>query len=93
VDDLTAFLAARLAEAWSAARDRELAAGLDESPETRMIDACRAILDLCATVISDDEGHEYWSDGWAGLTVAQRTMRQLAAVYSGHPDYRPEWKP
>lgn len=21
------------------------------------------------------------------------TMRQLAAVYSGHPDYQPEWKP
>ena len=24
---------------------------------------------------------------------ADRILRQLAAVWSGHPDYRPEWKP
>jgi hypothetical protein len=41
---LVAFLRARYAEEWAAARDRELAQGLDESPATRDVDAKRRIL-------------------------------------------------
>ncbi len=29
----------------------------------------------------------------AARMAAQRTLRILATVYRGHPDYRPEWKP
>jgi Family of unknown function (DUF6221) len=86
-DPLITFLAARLAEAWSAARDRELAAGLDESAETRMVDALRAIVNRCAEAIRDQG---IWGeDGQAAL--AEDVLRHLASVRNDHPDYRQEW--
>lgn len=89
---LTEFLAARLAEDWSAARDRELAAGLRESRGTRDVDAKRAILALCVRVIEEDADEagnpRGYSDGWSGLRVVQDTLRQMGAVYSDHPDYQ-----
>ncbi len=100
MDDLIAFLAARLAEAWSAARDRELAAGLDESAGTRMIDAFRAILDrhmphetafggpACDWCSEDvDDRPQLAKERWPCPDVLS-----LAAVWSGHPDYRQEWE-
>jgi hypothetical protein len=65
----------------------------DAQTELREIEAEREILSLCAQVISDDAGHEFYSDGWAGLTVAWRVISHLAAIWSDHPDYRQEWKP
>ena len=54
-----------------------------------------AILDLCMRVADDDEDHEsYYSDGWAGLTVARRVLRLIAGAYKHRPGYREEdWKP
>lgn len=80
------FLAARYAEDWSAARDRELAAGLDESRETRDIDAKRAIL----AMLADDEAA--LDRGYTELTRGSQlallgVVRHLTAVYSDHPDY------
>ena len=52
----------------------------------------RAIVELCARVIEEDSD-EYWSDGpWDALTVVQRILRDMAAIWSDHPDYRQEWK-
>jgi Family of unknown function (DUF6221) len=109
VDDLTAFVAARLGEREAAARElladnasaRAASGGAvlwdqldaDARTELREAESMRAILKLCAEVIGDDAGHEYYSDGWAGLTVARRTAAHLAAIWSDHPGYRQEWKP
>jgi uncharacterized protein DUF6221 len=43
---------------------------------------------LCLVCITDREGYEeLWeADKWPCLP-----LRALAAVYSNHPDYRPEW--
>ena len=92
MDDLTAFVAARLGEREHFAKIARLAQKHREQL-LREVEADRKLLSLCVQVISDDAGHEFYSDGWSGLTVAQRTVRQLAAVYSGHPGYRQEWKP
>ena len=50
-----------------------------------------AILDMCAKVISDDEGHEYYSDGWAGLTVARHAIRYLLGAYKHRSGYDERW--
>jgi hypothetical protein len=75
--ELAGFLAARYAEDWGSARDRELAAGLDESRATRDIDAKREILLLCETETAET----------GGRPLALRIQRHLASVYSDHPDY------
>jgi hypothetical protein len=52
-----------------------------------------ALIDLCTRVISDDEGHEYYSDGWSGLAVARLTLSFLAAGYRHREGYREEdWR-
>ena len=81
-DLIMTFLAVRLAEAWAAARDRELATGLAESAETRMIDAMRKIL-----AAYQDSGEGSIVRDALGFAVAA-----FAAVWDDHPDYRPEWK-
>ena len=75
---LIAFLAARYAEEWAVARDRELASGLHESRETRDVDAKREILALY--------GHMGGADLWHVVHI-------LGTVYSNRPDYDPAWKP
>ncbi len=79
MSDLVSFLTARYAEDWGAARDRELAEGVDTSRATRDVDAKRAILAEIATL-------ESW-------TEQDSLLRILTAVYSDHPDYDPEWNP
>jgi hypothetical protein len=57
-------------------------------------EAKRRVVSLCARVVDDDEGHNYYSDGWAGLQVAVTTLRFLALPYSDRPGYRQEeWAP
>jgi hypothetical protein len=57
-------------------------------------EAKRRTVNLCARVVEDDEGHNYYSDGWAGLQVAVTTLRFLALTYSDRPGYRQEeWAP
>jgi hypothetical protein len=96
---VTEFLAARYAEDWSTARDRELAAGLDTSRETRDIDAKRAILALhpprkmdcwqvCTRCRPIDPEHPH--DSTTELWPCQ-TLRVLTAVYSDHPEFDKGW--
>lgn len=54
-------------------------------------DADLAIVDLCARVIREDEGQEYWSDGWAGLGVARVVLGGIAAAYRHRPGYGDHW--
>jgi hypothetical protein len=44
----------------------------------------------CRTCVTD---HEAYMDDDAPDTWPCATVRHLAAVWDGHPDYRPEWKP
>ena len=83
---LAAFLAARLAEAWSAARDAELTRNLDESPQTRTADAMREILGYC-------EGALRYPSNVPLANLARRVMGSLGAIWESHPDYREGWKP
>lgn len=50
-----------------------------------------AMLDICQRVIGEDEGHEYYSDGWSGLAVARIAIRFLAAAYRHHDGYAQFW--
>jgi hypothetical protein len=59
----------------------------DPARVLREIAAKRAILELFA--ISNEEGFG-GSEGW---TLVRDAVRQIAAVYSDHPDYREEWRP
>ena len=50
-----------------------------------------ALLDICERVIREDEGHEYYSDGWSGLAVARIALRFLAAGYRHREGYARFW--
>jgi Family of unknown function (DUF6221) len=90
MNDLVAFLAARLGEAEALAR-RAL---IWQPLALRMVEAGRAILaehaggypGYCA--VCHAGGFDWDPERWPCATV-----RALAAVYSDHPDYRDEWKP
>ena len=77
--ELVAFLAARYAEEWSAARDRELAVGADASRATRDVEAKRRILVFVASIPQPE--------------VSGPVLGWLAEVYIDHPGYHPEWTP
>ena len=87
-EGLVAFATVRLAEAWSAARDRELAFGLDESFETRAVDALRAIL-LEHADVHDCGDPRSWQFEYVGC----RDARAIAAIWDDHERYREDWKP
>jgi hypothetical protein len=76
---LIAFLSARYAEDWSAARDLELASGLNGSRGTRDVDGKRRILVFLGSIPLPE--------------VSGPVLGWLASVYSDHPDFDPEWKP
>lgn len=95
MDDLAAFAAARLDEA-------EPLAGTEL--DLRFIRAARAILaehahergrsyletpdgPVQGCVICGLDDGVVFHDGWC------KTVRHLAAIWDGHPGYRPEWKP
>jgi hypothetical protein len=79
VDDLIAFLAARLDEDEHFAKIARLAQKHREQM-LREVAFKRAIL-------------AQWEHSPAGSPVLTNVLYQLTAVYSDHPDYRPEWKP
>jgi hypothetical protein len=118
MDDLVAFLAARLDEDEAAARaalSQSAEEGTawwfdDVGPETprefhvarhdparvlREVEARREILNRYARGLAGDLPE--WKAGRelieAGLAILRAVLRDLAAVYSDHPDYRAEWKP
>lgn len=98
VDDLIAFLRARLAE------DEQLVLALDETAyngveSTAGADA-RAHLERAAAEVEAKrklielylmtyETSTLDSDAW---TVMKDAMRTLALPHAEHPDYRPEWR-
>jgi Family of unknown function (DUF6221) len=104
---LIAFLTARYAEDWTAARDREMAAGLDESRATRDVDTKREILDLYVSTLALVQKPLVLTEGpYAGKINArdyEQALRELAvlrpvilaqaSVYSDHADYDPGRKP
>ncbi len=96
IEDMTAFLAARLDEDEAAAetgRERDLR-------PLREVAAKRAIL---AEHFAEDRGESlpgadcgvcyYIGTPGSPAQWPCLTLRVLAAVYSDHPDYRQEWKP
>jgi hypothetical protein len=95
MDDLTAFITARLAE-----DERELAkdppAGLGyaslAAQTARDITAKRAILRRCEATM--DEPDQY-PNGLVSprAALARQVIANLAAIWSGHADYSEEWKP
>ena len=73
----------------------------DVSRLLREVEAKRAIVAIhalsesmgsysCPVCITDREGYP---EEWAGDDYPCPTLHHLAAVYSGHPDYQPEWAP
>ena len=58
----------------------------DPARALREVEAMREIL----TAYVKTEAGGYRGDGWIAFRFAVET---LAEVWSGHPDYRPEWKP
>jgi hypothetical protein len=92
VSALVAFLTARYAEEWAEARDRELAAGLNESRATREVEAKRAILRRCSAHMNEMDEYPNGLVSPRAL-LARQTLMDLAAVYSDHPDYDPDWRP
>jgi hypothetical protein len=70
-DDLVTFLAARYAEEYRAASDRDLAAGgLGESHATRDIDAKREILALHKLTVTKAEQARF--DSYTGAPIPER---------------------
>ncbi len=103
MDDLIAFLAARLGEDEALAKRGEevFATGWPDyqtfdSPE--LDDACK-YLDRFgpARVLREVEAKRavitQWEHSPAGSPVLTNALYRLAAAWSDHPGYRPEWKP
>jgi hypothetical protein len=98
-DEMVKFLAERYAEEWGAARDRELVAGLHESRETRDADAKRNRLALMGDAHAEMD--KLLADKHAGVADqamaigrargATVAVKYDVAIYSDHPDFKPEW--
>jgi Family of unknown function (DUF6221) len=90
VDDLIAFLTARLDEdERELVKDPPHGLGYANLPARmfREVEALRSIADEMARTVNGefiDEGER---------VVAADVLYGLAVIWSGHPGYRPEWKP
>lgn len=94
VDDLIAFVTARLDEREHFAKVARLAQK-HRDQMLREVGALRAIIAACAETLQGEESHDYLTEGGTGeeYDLARFTLRQLAAVWSDHPDCRPERGP
>lgn len=87
MSDLAAFLRARLDEDEQQATYRlkeptqYAAFEADPARVLRDVEAKRVILDR----------YERWDEGYGFQSALEIAVSVLAAVYSDHPDYRPEW--
>ena len=97
MDDLTAFLCARLDEdeTWSKdwtkrAESMGGSAHWMEGRVLREVGAKRAILASCEAVIAADEFQDVPGIK-SGVHLAWQILYSMAAVYSDHLDYRQEW--
>ncbi|MGZ4574770.1 MAG: DUF6221 family protein [Mycobacteriaceae bacterium] len=97
---ITEFLLARIAEQKAMVRDPRYIWSLDH-PE---IGAPEKVLAECEAKRQIVEGHAEnddpcaikdgdWPDAWGDEPWPCRTIRNLASIYAGHPDYREEWRP
>lgn len=99
--DLVAFLRARLNETeWAARAAKDAAtkrthyrAGMLASVdrELRDVEAKRAVVKAYVEVAENDVNELEYAHGWANALGF--AVRQLAATYADHPDYRDEWRP
>ena len=110
MDDLIAFLKARLEEdeagkreihearvcsgcsdGWDAGFDPDRCDCGHPARVLREVKALRAILAACDETLQGEDSHDYLTDGGSGeeYELARFVIRQLAAVWSDHP----EWKP
>jgi hypothetical protein len=96
VDDLIAFVTARLADderpVVTARMRREIAAkrAILAEHEPRRVGQSLIWCERCHRPIRDAREDE---DQCGPFDWPCPTLRALTAVWSGHPDYRPEWKP
>lgn len=84
---ITEFLLARIAE------DQEAARPFPGAADLRVLRECaakRAIIGLADEALEAEVKRRDASALGADL-MHQDTLRALAAVYSDHPDYQPEW--
>ena len=93
MDDLTAFLAARLDE-----DERYLKSNahhLWTQRPFREVEAKRAILARYEDCLArmDDPMYSGLAEGFQIREYEDFVLPNHAAVYSDHPEYRPEWKP
>ena len=97
VDDLTVFLRARLDEDEARHKDAYMDGRLVEysARVLREVEAKRAIVRRYERGAGGELPE--WQAGRelivAGLAILLGVLRDLAAVYSDHPDYRQKWKP
>lgn len=90
MDDLIAFLRARLDEDREWAHDTECARQEDPARVLRDVEAKRAIVDLCEGADELDMSSPYDQGPW----MAEQILRRLASAWSDHPDYDAErWAP
>ena len=62
----------------------------DPARVLREVAAKRAVIEVYeAAAASDDPKVDYS----IGMATMRMVLRSYATVWSGHPDYRPEWKP
>lgn len=92
MDDLTAFLAARLDEDEARARRGSPDAWLLGSRTLREVEAKRDILRRHGPA-GDPVSCLWCSEDYRPYPWPCPDVRSIAAVWSDHPDYRPEWKP
>ena len=97
MNDLIAFLTARLDDAAERARFRKSEstqyAGFETDPDDvlRDVEADRRLLAEWQKAEADPAIDDEWNAGFAaGLRLA---VQIRAARYGDHPDYRPEWAP
>lgn len=100
-DELVAFLRARLDEnEWAARAAKDAAAKrthyrasmmASTDRELRDVEAKRAVVSAYAEVAANDVNEVEYAHGWANALGF--TVRQLAATYADHPNYRDEWRP
>lgn len=64
----------------------------DPARVLREVEAKREIVRRCAVWVNEPDQHP---NGLVSprAVLARQNLRDLAAVWSGHPDYRQEWKP
>jgi uncharacterized protein DUF6221 len=103
VSDLVAFLRARLDEDEREIRN-DPPAGMGYAVLARRmvreVQAKRAILDHYADLTRATYPRELYRPGdgkptvaWGLVKYGDYALRQLAAIYSDHPDYDQEWRP